>query len=242
MQQEAFPILMYHSITNMPKGTRMRSLHVPPKRFILQMRLLKLLGYRGVSMSELQLYLSGEKIGKVVGLTFDDGYRNNLINALPIIRKLGFSATVYIVSQNIGGNNQWDIDKGILENKMMNENEIQEWIDSGMEIGSHTRNHENLTKCNTEKAFKEIQQSKLDLEYRFKIPVNHFCYPYGSHNENITSLTKKAGYVTATTTNRGRSKMNDNLLTLPRVQVTHHTLPHLFLLKILSQYEDRRSQ
>ena len=128
MRQEAFPILMYHSITNMPKGTIMSSLHVPPKRFILQMRLLKLFGYRGVSMSELQLYLTGKKIGKVVGLTFDDGYRNNLINALPIIRKLGFSATVYIVSQNIGGINQWDINKGILANKMMNENEIKEWI------------------------------------------------------------------------------------------------------------------
>ena len=44
MRQKAYPILMYHSIADVPKDTKMRSLHVPPKRFILQMRLLKLIG------------------------------------------------------------------------------------------------------------------------------------------------------------------------------------------------------
>ena len=74
---------MYHSIAAMPKGTVMRSLHVPPKRFSLQMKLLKLLGYQGLSMGDLQPYLDGKKNGKVVGLTFDDGYKNNITNALP---------------------------------------------------------------------------------------------------------------------------------------------------------------
>jgi glycosyltransferase involved in cell wall biosynthesis len=86
MIQKAYPILMYHSIADVPKNTIMRSLHVSPKRFILQMRLLQLIGYRAVSISELQHYLKGNKIGKVVGLIFDDGYRNNLINALPILK------------------------------------------------------------------------------------------------------------------------------------------------------------
>ena len=240
MSQKAYPILMYHSIADMPKETRMRSLHVSPKRFILQMHLLKLIGYHAVSISELQQYLKGKKIGKVVGLTFDDGYRNNLINALPIIKKLGFSATIYIVSQNIGGINQWDIDKGLPPNKMMNEREIEKWIDEGMEIGSHSQNHINLTECATEIAYKEINHSKLDLENRFNTGINHFCYPYGNFNENIVSMTQKAGYQSATTTKRGRSKNSDNHLLLPRVKITHHTLPHLFLIKILSNYEDKR--
>ena len=156
MQQKPIPILMYHSIAAMPKGTVMRSLHVPPKRFSLQMKLLKLLGYQGLSMSDLQPYLEGKKTGKVVGLTFDDGYKNNATNALPILRKQGFSATCYIVSQNIDGINHWDIDKGIPKNPMMNKIEIQSWIDAGMEIGSHTQNHVFLTKINPHYSYTEF--------------------------------------------------------------------------------------
>ena len=81
------PILMYHSIEKMPKSTVMRSLHVPPKRFKFQMWLLNFFGYKGLSMRELKPYLDGKKIGKVVGITFDDGYQNNLINAAPVLKK-----------------------------------------------------------------------------------------------------------------------------------------------------------
>ena len=67
---------MYHSIESMPKDTIMRSLHVPPKRFEFQMMLLKFMGYKGLSINKLMPYLNGEKHGKVVGITFDDGYGN----------------------------------------------------------------------------------------------------------------------------------------------------------------------
>jgi len=239
MHKKVFPILMYHSISNMPRGTIMRSLHVHPKRFKFQMRLLKLLGYRGVSMTELKPYLTGKKSGRVVGLTFDDGYKNNLTDALPILKQLGFSATLYIVSENIGGINNWDSSKGIPEKRIMDKKEVKEWINYGMEIGSHTQSHIDLQKCSNEIAFKEINQSKTDLENIFKITINHFCYPYGNFNKRILSIVKKAGYDTATTTIRGRSSTNDAILELPRVSITHHTLPHLFLLKLFSSYEDR---
>ena len=239
MQQKPIPILMYHSIAAMPKGTVMRSLHVPPKLFRLQMWLLKILGYKGLSMDDLQPYLTGEKVGKVVGITFDDGFKNNLVEALPILKKNGFSATCYIISQNIGGINHWDLDKGIPENPLMNGNEIKEWIDSGMKIGSHTQNHVRLAESDIKTTTKEITQSKLDLETQFNCSIEHFCYPYGSYNDEIIAIVKKAGYTTATTVNRGRAKSNNNLLTLQRVPITHRTFAHLFLMKILSKYEDK---
>jgi len=238
MQQKPIPILMYHSIAAMPKGTVMKSLHVPLTLFKLQMWLLKILGYRGLSMSNLYPYLTGEKQGKVVGITFDDGFKNNL-QVLPILQKFNFNATCYIISQNIGGINHWDLDKGIPENPLMNENEIKQWINSGMEIGSHTQNHVRLAEVDIETAAKEITQSKLDLEKKFDRPVAHFCYPYGSFNDEIVAITKNTGYITATTVTRGRSKSGDHLFTLPRVPITHRTFFHLFLMKILSKYEDR---
>ena len=239
MQQKPIPILMYHSIASMPKGTVMRSLHVPPKLFRLQMWLLKILGYKGLSMGDLQPYLTGKKQGKVVGITFDDGFKNNLIQALPILQKFGFTATNYIISQNIGGINHWDLNKGISENPLMDENEVKQWINGGMEIGSHTQNHIRLAESDIETFTKEIMQSRLDLEKQFDHPVEHFCYPYGSYNDEVVNITKRAGYSTATTVNRGRAKSGGNLLTLPRVPITHRTFAHLFLMKILSKYEDK---
>ncbi len=219
----------------------MRSLHVPPKLFSLQMKLLKILGYRGLNMSELQPYLAGKKTGKVVGITFDDGYQNNLINALPILKKYGFSATCYLVSQNIAGFNYWDIDKGITKNPTMDQSEVRAWIDGGMEIGSHAQHHIRLSQCDASTLTQEITQSKKDLQQQFNCSVDHFCYPYGDHSDSVVSAVKKAGYLSATTVRRSRVQSDDKPLTLPRVFVTHRTFAHLFLMKILGRYEDKHS-
>ena len=89
------PILMYHSIESMPKSTIMRSLHVPPRRFKFQMWLLKILGYRGLSLKELKPYLDGYKHGKVVGITFDDGYKDHIDYVLPELKKRGLQGSFF---------------------------------------------------------------------------------------------------------------------------------------------------
>ena len=234
------PILMYHSIESMPKSTIMRSLHVPPRRFKFQMWMLKILGYRGLSIRELKPYLDGDKNGKVVGITFDDGYQNNLINAAPILIKYNFSATCYIVSESIGLSNKWDLDKGITQRPLMNENEINEWLNLGMDIGAHTKTHVDLTRVSEKIAQNEINECKVELEEKFKILVTDFCYPFGRFNKLVSNITKNSGYLTATTMLRGSTKSQSNMYQLPRIPITHHTLPHLFLAKILTKYEDSR--
>tara|TARA_B100000787_G_scaffold163300_1_gene144832 strand:+ start:4729 stop:5451 length:723 start_codon:yes stop_codon:yes gene_type:complete len=234
------PILMYHSIESMPKSTVMRSLHVPPRRFKFQMWILKILGYKGLSLKDLQPYIDGNKQGKVVGITFDDGYQNNLINAAPILVKYKFSATCYIVSENIGSSNIWDLNQNITQRPLMTENEIKKWLNLGMDIGAHSKTHADLTCISEVKAQKEILDCKVDLERRFKIVISDFCYPFGRFNESVRSIAKSSGYLSATTMVRGRVNSKSNKYKLPRIPINHHTLPHLFLLKILTKYEDRR--
>jgi len=240
MLKVKIPILMYHSIELMPKSTVMRSLHVPTKRFKLQMWLLKILGYRGLSLRDLKPYLDGKKKGRVVGITFDDGYKNNLINALPILKNNNFTATCYIVSRRIGLENTWDLEHGITQSPLMSNDEIHEWIEKGMDIGAHTQTHADLQKIRPDDAIHEISKSKLDLEKAFNIKIVDFCYPYGKLTEDICSMVKDSGFDSATTMIRGRADLLSNHLQLPRIPITHHTLPHLFLLKILSNYEDKR--
>ena len=237
---EKIPILMYHSIQTVTKSTVMRSLHVSPKRFRLQMLLLKIMGYKGLSLRELRPYLEGKRTGKVVGISFDDGYQNNLINAAPILKKYNFSATCYLVSQRIGTSNTWDLDKNITQRPLMNQSEIKEWLNLGLDIGAHTQTHPLLDELTEKQSQEEIFNCKADLEQIFKVPIQDFCYPFGRFNEPLVSMIKEAGYITATSMNRGRAKPQSNKLTLPRIPITHHTLPHLFLVKILTKYEDKR--
>src|SRR5690625_7329329 len=131
------PILMYHQI-DIPAatGTPFRSLTVHPKRFTSQMRWLKRLGYTGLSMRDLMPYVRGEKQGKVIGLTFDDGYHNGFQNALPVLNELGLTATKYIVSNHLGGTNLWDADNGVPSRTLRSADERTQWPEDGHETGS----------------------------------------------------------------------------------------------------------
>ena len=225
------PILMYHQIDKPPKrGTALRSLIVAPSSFAWQMRLLRWMGYQGLSMRDLEPYLEGKKQGKVVGITFDDGYQNNLDNALPILRKHGFTATCYAVSSMIGGTNLWDKGK-VAEKPLMTLENWLTWRDAGMDIGSHTRTHADLTQSEPKAALNEIWESKHELQVALKYDVRHFCYPYGRFNESHVAMVGESGYKTATTTHRGRVCVNDNSpMKLNRIMIARATNLFLFCL------------
>jgi peptidoglycan/xylan/chitin deacetylase (PgdA/CDA1 family) len=234
------PILMYHQIDEPPpRGTPLRGLVVSPASFARQMRLLRLMGYRGLSMRDLEPYLRGERLGKVVGLTFDDGYQNNVCHALPVLQHHGFTATCYGVSSMIGGTNSWD--RGIVAEKpLMSLNDWCTWRDAGMDIGSHTRIHADLTRLEPRQAQEQIAGSKHELEQALSCEVRHFCYPYGRYTEEHSRLVREAGYASATTTQRGRVRPGDEPYTLKRVLVARATHLLQFALKIATAYEDRR--
>ena len=236
----AIPILMYHNVDRPRSGAKLRGLYVLPRMFRLQMRMLKLMGYRGLSMSDLLPYLRGEQSGKVVGITFDDGYLDNLTYALPVLRRLGFGATCYLVNNCIGADNRWDQAKGIDAKPLMDREQIRQWLAAGMEIGAHTLDHADLSHCGADQLQAQIRDARQQLEALFQVPVEHFCYPYGAYNDEVVEQVRAAGYQSATTTRRSRARPGDPLLELPRVPVYRSTLPHLFWAKIATAYEDRR--
>ncbi len=237
----SIPILTYHHTEAPPaKGSPMRSLWVSPQSFATQMRWLHRLGYQGLHMSALMPYLKGEKHGRVVGITMDDGYLSNLTHALPVLTQFGFSATCYAVSGLLGRANQWDESLGISQARLMSPFEIKAWVDAGMEIGSHTCSHADLTQLTLEEVRHELVQSKADLENHLQQPVTQFCYPYGHFLPAHEALVSQAGYVSATTTMRGRAGASDSLTSLPRIPIVRSTYAVQFLLKVLTRYEDSK--
>lgn len=235
------PILMYHQIDEPPpRGTALRGLVVAPQSFARQMWLLKVMGWKGLSMRDLEPYLAGEKQGKVVGITLDDGYQNNHQHALPVLKQHGFTATCYGVSGMVGGTNRWD--QGILsEKRLMSADEWKDWLQAGMDIGSHTKVHARLTDLPEDEAREQIAASKHALEQAFACEVRHFCYPYGSFHETHAAMAAEAGYITATTTRRGRNDAGSNPYLLRRIMVARATHLGLFAAKVMTAYEDKRA-
>jgi peptidoglycan/xylan/chitin deacetylase (PgdA/CDA1 family) len=237
------PILVYHQIdTAPPKGAPFRGLYVSPAAFTRQMALLKLLGYQGMSMTDLQPYLRGEKSGKVVGITFDDGYLNNLTKALPVLQKQGFTSTCYVVDGLLGQTNLWDAHIGIAQTPLMTAEQLLQWQAGGQEVGAHTQDHVDLLTVNEITAWKQIAKSKKTLQALLGKPVNHFCYPYGKFDERHSTMAKQANYETATITLRGRVHAATNMLKLPRVPVLRSTTLPVFWLKIATAYEDNKQR
>jgi peptidoglycan/xylan/chitin deacetylase (PgdA/CDA1 family) len=234
-------ILSYHQTAAPPRrGTPVRSLVLTPRGFARQMSALRLLGYRGLSMRDLEPYLRGEKTGRVVGITLDDGYVNNFEEALPVLRDLGFTATAYIVSAQIGGTNAWDHSKGVPPARLMDVAHLKAWCAAGMEIGAHTRNHVNLAECPQARAREEIAGCKSDLERVLGMEVRSFCYPYGEHRAEHAAMVREAGYATGTTIISSRTRPGDDLMRLPRLSVhLEDTLP-LLMAQVVTDFEDWR--
>ena len=135
-------MLMYHSITNYTADPYLVT--VSPQRFEEQMRWLRRRGLRGVSIREL---LSARQAGggrSLVGLTFDDGYTDFADQVVPILRRYGFTGTVFAIAGRLGLDNSWDI-KGPRK-PLMTADQLREVAAAGMEIGSHGMNHVSLTR------------------------------------------------------------------------------------------------
>lgn len=231
---------MYHNIGEPPEEAKLRGLYVRTGAFARQMWLLKLLGYKGLSMSAAMPYLRGEKSGRVAVITFDDGYVDTLEHALPVLNTFGFSATCYFVSGRFGAYNDWDAAALNVRKQLMTNDQIKAWKAAGMEVGAHSRNHPRLTSCTDAELQEELAGSKVDLEALTSAPVTQFCYPYGDLDARVAEAARNAGYAAATTTQRGRVRIGDDPMRLRRILVSGSNMLHLFLIKLLTAYEDKR--
>ncbi len=218
MHGNGLRIFTYHSIDYPPVGTPLPKLHVSPEMFDRQCRWLTRLGMRGVSMSEGYRALREGNAGKLVAITLDDGYQDNVLHAAPILSRYGFSATCYVVSNTIGGDNAWDAALGV-PRAMMTADELHAWQQQGFEIGSHTCTHPHLDRLDPATLAAEMRESRQRLQTLTGAAVEHFCYPYGDHNAAVVEAARQAGYVTATTTRKGIAQTSDDPLQLPRISI-----------------------
>lgn len=188
---QAVPIFAYHEISSdeEPYG-------ISPEELEAQLSYLKEHGYQAISLQE---YFTARQAGQALPekafiMTFDDGYRNNLTEALPIIQKYGYTFTIFMISSKIGQDN------------FLNLAELKQLQSQGVEIGSHTVHHLALADLSPEDKLKELKDSKLVLEEKLGQKVEFLAYPYGSHSSSIAQFMAEAGYQCGLT---GKPGLND---------------------------------
>lgn len=182
-------VLMYHSVQPYTEDPYLVT--VQPPRFEQQMRWLSRRGWRGVSMAEL-LAARAAGAGKgLIGLTFDDGYADFAEHALPVLRRYGFTATVFVIAGRLGGDNAWD--PAGPRKPLLGADQVRRLAEAGVEVGSHGLQHVSLTAAHGALAA-ETGGSRRILQDITGQPASGFCYPYGHFDAEVVGAVRDAGY------------------------------------------------
>jgi len=184
------PVLMYHSISasTAPDPHRLR---VHPDRLDRHLRLLRRLGLRGVGLTELLRAQERGAAGRLVALTFDDGYTDFLERALPVLERHGMTSTLYVVAGRMGGANDWDSGPQL---DVMTADQVRAVAAAGHEVGSHTMTHARLAGADPGTLAEEVDGSRRVLQDALQAPVASFCYPYGAYDTAAADAVQAAGY------------------------------------------------
>lgn len=196
-QVQSVPVLCYHRFG--PGGGKMT---VSPERFAAQLEWLAKHDWTVLRLSDLTDFLQGRRAlpRRSVVLTIDDGYESVHRHALPLLRRFGVPATLFVVSDFIGSRDglSWP--------------QLQELVDSGLvDVQAHSRTHRNFTERQggeSETAWRhaieaELRQPRELLEKRLGRPVRQLAYPYGDANEAVLGLVEAQGLTLAATVQAG---------------------------------------
>jgi peptidoglycan/xylan/chitin deacetylase (PgdA/CDA1 family) len=187
---DALPVLMYHSVA--PYTEDPYRVTVCPERFEQQLRWMHRRGLRGTSVRELLAAWRNGTAAGLVGLTFDDGYADFFGHVIPALGRFGFTATVFVLADLLGGCNSWD--PAGPRKPLMTADQVRYAARQGMEIGSHGRRHVSLSGIGSAGLAAEVAGSRATLEQVCGQRVTGFCYPYGQVDALAVSAVRAAGY------------------------------------------------
>jgi len=199
-------ILAYHCIDY----EKNNGLKVPKEQFRRQMKYIKDNGYCTITLDELYKFMLNNKPipEKSVVITFDDGYIDNYKNAYPILKEFNLKATIFVISKTIDKRKAY-----------MTSNQLKELQANGIDIQSHTLDHEELTTLSYKQQLNTLKESKISLEKILGETVNYIAYPYAKYNNDTIKATMNAGYAMGFILGGTVARKDDGIYTLRRMCV-----------------------
>jgi peptidoglycan/xylan/chitin deacetylase (PgdA/CDA1 family) len=171
-------ILTYHSIDD--SGS---VISVSPAQFRRHMQILAEKRIRVVPLSDVQ------RTPGAVALTFDDGYRNFLECAAPVLAEHGFAATVFAVSDYCGRDNGWPTQPGFVPRlPLMGWRELERVAAQGIAIGAHSVTHPYLTRLPVEEMRAELSDCRQAIKAKLGVTADTLVYPYGNSDARVRQV------------------------------------------------------
>ena len=234
---QRIPALMYHRVGEAHNAWEARYC-IPPHRFAAHMRALGDAGMQAVHLEDFIAWLEGQRNlprGAFL-ITFDDGFLGVLEHAAPVLERLGWPATMFLVSQLIGKTDEWcrndPRNTTGATYPLMNQAQLQELRGAGFTLQSHTRSHPDLTTLSDESLAEELAQSRQELQQLLDQPIDYLAYPYGRHDERVMEAARQAGYHAAFSTRSGFNRRDVNPFQIRRIDVYGTDTPAMLLRKV----------
>jgi len=228
-------VLMYHRVGEARNAWESRYA-ISASRFEAHMLTLKRSGFHAAAADALVGWLEGGgplPSGSFV-LTFDDGFRGVKEHALPILQRLGWPSTVFLVSGLIGGEDVWtrDSNPDRTTYPLLSADEILDMQRAGVCFQSHTSSHASLPGLDDERLTAELADSRSALQDLLGRPVEYLAYPFGHVDERVASAARGAGYRAAFSTQPGFNRQDVDRLRIRRIDVFGTDTPSMLLRKI----------
>jgi peptidoglycan/xylan/chitin deacetylase (PgdA/CDA1 family) len=216
------PILMYHKVPEQTLQTQHR-IFVTKDTFEAHLQYFKNQNFTTLTFKDLEAYRSGKKDfstfpKKPLVLTFDDGYVDNLTNAAPLLKKYDMKAVIYLLADHSLQSNSWDADGKEPLQPLMSLEQKKQLLDFNYEIGSHGFRHAKLTDMTEDEAYKELRDSKQELEKDFG-PISTYAYTYGITTPRAAELAEEVGYDFGVNTDSGGLHHEENPYAVFRINI-----------------------
>jgi peptidoglycan/xylan/chitin deacetylase (PgdA/CDA1 family) len=214
------PVYYYHRVGPFRDGALLK-MNVAPETFREHMSVLA----RRANPVPLDTLVACARDGKpfprgAVAVTFDDGYRDLMEFALPVLRDFKIPAAFFIVSRGVGDVDSWNHIEGLPREAIMSWDDLKKLRDEGMTIGSHSASHARLDEANSAALHDEIEGSRRELQGKLGVPVRHFAYPQGRYSKEAEAAVAAAGYAAGWATRKGRPLGPDDYTAIKRVPVS----------------------
>lgn len=234
------PVLLYHRVISDPSLAGKHGTYVTTKQLEAHLEYLHKNNYTPITFEDLSMINRFDKEKKYVILTFDDGYEDNYTLLFPMLKRFNFKAVIFMVTGK--KENTWDyLDEGRTF-PLLERTQILEMNKYGIEFGAHTMNHVDLTKVEVAEARQEIEGSREALEEILGKKVTAFAYPYGSVNETVKDLVKKAGFKYGIATVIGPLAIHEDTFNIRRIIAHPDTNLSRFARKVKGNYLYRKAK
>lgn len=221
-EQKRIPILMYHSISYTDNPV-FRPFVVAPSVFADQMAYLREHHYTPITVTQFVRTRAANIPAlpeRPVVLTFDDGFADFFTEALPVLKRYGFPATLYVTTAYVGDTSRWLKQEQETTRPMLTWQQLREVCDSGIECGGHTHSHPQLDILPLAVAQDEIRHCKHMLEDRLEREVTSFAYPFGYSTAKVRQIVHNAGYSSACAVKHALNAFSTDVFALERLMVS----------------------